>query len=177
MAQLDTDIGVIQDRRKKLMKSMKAKEAQVALLFSDNHYIKSEWSAKTIMSNPLKPIHTLEKMYVQYSRCMYSACKSICDDLETIRVKEIEPIVIAVNIENEGSELLANLCKKAAYIVEIFCWQNVRDVVADEIIPRTDQHIERLLAATKIVLDIEEPMFMTTLNTVIAQYNDLLVRM
>ena len=61
--------------------------------------------------------------------------------------------------------------------MEIFCWQNVRDVVADEIMPRTDKHIERLLAATKIVPDIEEPIFMTTLNTVIAQYNDLLVRM
>jgi hypothetical protein len=61
MAQLDTKIGVIQDRREKLMKLMKAKEAQVALLFpSDNYYIRSEWSAKTIMSNPLKPMSTLD---------------------------------------------------------------------------------------------------------------------
>jgi hypothetical protein len=115
----------------------------------------------------------LKKLQQEYE----DASKSICDDSETILVKEIEPLVIAFNIENEGSELLANLCKKAAYNVEIFCWQNVRDVVADEIMPRTDKHIERLLAATKIVLDIEEPMFMTTLNTLIAQYNDLLVRM
>jgi hypothetical protein len=39
---------------------MKAREAQVALLFSDNYYIKAEWSAKTAMSNPLKPMHTLD---------------------------------------------------------------------------------------------------------------------
>ena len=60
VAQLDTEIGVIQDRREKLMKSMKAKEAQVALLFSENYYIESEWSAKTIMSNPSKPMSTLD---------------------------------------------------------------------------------------------------------------------
>jgi hypothetical protein len=57
---LDKEIGVIQDRRDKLMKSMRAREAQVALLFSDNYYIKSEWSAKTIMSNPPKPMSTLD---------------------------------------------------------------------------------------------------------------------
>ena len=41
LAVLDKEIGVIQDRRDKLMKSMKAREAQVALLFSDNYYITS----------------------------------------------------------------------------------------------------------------------------------------
>jgi hypothetical protein len=60
-AELDKEIGVIQDRRDKLKKSMKAREAQVALLFSDNYYIKSEWFAKTIMSNPLKPMNTLTR--------------------------------------------------------------------------------------------------------------------
>ena len=60
LAELDKEVGVIQDRRDKLMKSMKAREAQVALLFADNYYIKSEWSAKTITSNPLKPMSTLD---------------------------------------------------------------------------------------------------------------------
>jgi hypothetical protein len=31
------------------------------------------------------------------------------------------------------------------------CWQNIRDVIADEIIPRTDEHIEKLLTATKTI--------------------------
>jgi hypothetical protein len=60
LAQLDSEIGVIQERREKLMKSMKAREAQIAMLFSDNYYIKSEWSEKTIPSNPLKPMQTLD---------------------------------------------------------------------------------------------------------------------
>jgi hypothetical protein len=60
MAQLDVEIGVTQDRRDKLMKSMKARDAQVPLLFSDNYYIKSEWSAQTTTSNPLKPMSTLD---------------------------------------------------------------------------------------------------------------------
>ena len=29
-------------------------------MFSDNYFIKSEWSAKTITSNPLKPMSTLD---------------------------------------------------------------------------------------------------------------------
>ena len=88
------------------------------------------------------------------------AGKPICFDLETILIREIEPLVTIYNIENEGSELLANLCRKAAYTMEILCWQNIRDVIADEIIPRTDEHIEKLLTATKTIPGVNKPMFM-----------------
>jgi hypothetical protein len=70
------------------------------------------------------------------------------------------------------------MCKKAAYTVEIFCWQNVRNIIADEIRPLTDAHIEKLLAATKVILDIDpEPKFMQSLKDVVSQYDDLLTRM
>ena len=76
-----------------------------------------------------------------------------------------------------GSEATGKLCKKAAYTVEIFCWQNVRDVIAEEIRPLTDKHIEKLLAATKILPDVDlEPKLTQTLNDVVSQYDDLLAR-
>ena len=43
MAKLDDEIGIIQDRapdrREKLIKTMKARDAQIALLFSDHYYV------------------------------------------------------------------------------------------------------------------------------------------
>ena len=41
------------------MKSMKARENQISLLFSEHYYVRSEWSTKTISNNPLKAMSTL----------------------------------------------------------------------------------------------------------------------
>jgi hypothetical protein len=106
------------------------------------------------------------------------AGKPICDDLEAMLVQAMYPLVVTLGMEEEGSHLLEILCKKAAYTIEIFSWQNVRDVIAEDIIPLTDERFKKLLAATKNLLDVDaEPKFMQTLSDVIVQYDDLLVRM
>ena len=76
-------------------------------------------------------------------------------------------LVSTLHLEEEEADLLETLRKKAAYTVEIFCWQNVRDVIAEEIRPLTDEHIDRLLAATKNLPNVDsEPKFMKTLDDV-----------
>ena len=70
-------------------------------------------------------------------------------------------LVSTLHLEEEEADLLETPCKKAAYTVEILCWQNVRGVIAEEIRPLTDKHIEKLLVATKIRPDVDpEPKFM-----------------
>ena len=91
---------------------------------------------------------------------------------------KVGALVSTLHLEEEEADLLETLCKKAAYTVEILCWQNVRDVIAEEIRPLTDKHIHKLLVATKISPDVDrEPKFMHTLTDVVTQYDDLLARM
>ena len=73
-------------------------------------------------------------------------------------ISGIEPLAAIYDIKNEGSELMAYICRKMAYTMEILCWQNIRDVIADEIIPRTDDHIEKLLATAKTIPGMNMPM-------------------
>jgi hypothetical protein len=79
------------------------------------------------------------------------AGKPLCDTLETLIKGQMYPLVPTLLLKKEEEELLNNLCKKAAYTIGILCWQNVRDVIADEIRPLTDAHIDKLLTATKVM--------------------------
>jgi hypothetical protein len=53
------------------------------------------------------------------------AGKPLYNALETLLKAQIHPLVSTFHLKKEEEQLLQNLCKKAAYIVEIFCWQNV----------------------------------------------------
>jgi hypothetical protein len=55
------------------------------------------------------------------------AGKPLCNALETLLKAEMYPLVSTIHLGKEEADLLETLCKKAAYTVEIFCWQNVRD--------------------------------------------------
>ena len=106
------------------------------------------------------------------------AGKPLCNDLETLLKGQMHPLVSTLHLKREEEQLLQTMCKKAAYTVEIFCWQNVRNIIADEIRPLIDTHIDKLLEATKMTLEIDpEPEFMRTLKDVVSQYDDLLTRM
>ena len=106
------------------------------------------------------------------------AGKPLCDDLEELLKGQMYPLIPTLHLKDEEEKLVQTLCKKAAYTIEIFCWQNVRNIIADEIRPLMDIHIDKLLKATKMTLEIDlEPEFMRTLKDVISQYDDLLTRM
>jgi len=106
------------------------------------------------------------------------AGKPLCDDLEELLKGQMYPLIPTLHLKDEEEKLVQTLCKKAAYTIEIFCWQNVRNIIADEIRPLIDTHIDKLLEAAKMTLEIDlEPEFMRTLKDVVSQYDDLLTRM
>ena len=66
-------------------------------------------------------------------------------------VKTLDPLVFTLGMEEEGIRLLEVLCKKVAYMytIEIFYWQNMRDVLAKDVIPLTDERFVELMASMK----------------------------
>jgi hypothetical protein len=78
------------------------------------------------------------------------AGKPLCNDLEELLKGQMQPLVSTLHLKEEEEQLVQTLCKKAPYTVEIFCWQNVRNIIANEIRPLIDTHIEKLLEATKM---------------------------
>ena len=107
-----------------------------------------------------------------------SAGKPLCNDIESILLNTLDALIFLLDMKEDGRQLLQGLCKKAAYSIELFCWQTTRDIITDDVIPLTDKRFAELISTMENVPDIEiEPKFISTFKTVITAYADILARL
>ena len=106
------------------------------------------------------------------------AGKPLCNGIEAILLNTLDPLIFLLDMKEDGIQLIQGLCKKAAYSIELFCWQTTRDIITDDVIPRTDKRFAEMMSAMENVPDHEmEPKFIRTFKTVITEYADILARL